>query len=415
MALIVPGDNARARPALVDSSGNVNAVHEQPPAAAQASPASPTLAGRLGSLDVFRGATIAAMILVNDAGDWDKTYRPLLHAAWNGWTPTDLVFPFFLFIAGAAIPYAFAGRLARSGGDRGPLHRQIARRTVLLFALGLFLGWFPFYTVNWPAARIPGVLQRIAAVYCVAALAWLHLGKRSRAVLMTALLAGYWLAMVLIPVPGHGSGDLSPDGNLAGWIDHLLLGRHTWRKAPGPGDPEGILSTVPAIATALAGLFAGDWLRSPRSERDKLRGLLLAGCLATAAGLVLDRWFPINKNLWTSSYVVFTAGLALLLLAPLYYLVDMERRDGWSRPFAVFGTNAIAAFFGSTLMAKILYLIHLPAADGGTVTLQAWLYRHLFASRLPDYVASLAWALAFTALWWGITAVLYRRRIFLKV
>lgn len=370
---------------------------------------------RLRSLDVLRGATIAAMILVNNAGDWDKTYRPLLHAEWHGWTPTDLVFPFFLFAVGVAIPYAFAGRLARSGGDRGPLHRQLARRTLILFALGLFLNWFPFYTVDWPAARIPGVLQRIAVVYLAAALAWLHLTPRSRAALALGLLAAYWLAMVLVPVPGHGAGDLSPDGNLAAWIDRLLLGRHTWRRAPGPGDPEGILSTVPAIVTALAGLFAADWLRSARTPRAKLRGLLVAGCLATVAGLTLDPWLPINKNLWTSTYVLFTAGAALLLLAAVYYLVDVKQRDGWARPFSIFGTNAIAAFFGSTLLAKILLLSRWQAAPGETVTLQAWLYRGLFSSWLPDYVASLAWALAFVALWWGLLAVLYRRRIFIKV
>src|SRR5947199_117410 len=192
--------------------------------------------------------------------------------------------------ARAAVPTpiaSFAGRLARSGGDRRPLYGQIVRRTLLLFALGLFLAWFPFYTVDWSTARIPGVLQRIAVVYLVAALAWLHLGPRSRALLMLALLAGYWLAMVLVPVPGHGAGDLSPDGNLAAWIDHLVLGHHTWKKAPGPGDPEGILSTVPAIATALAGLFAGDGLRSPRAQRGKLAGLLLWGGEATVAGLAL--------------------------------------------------------------------------------------------------------------------------------
>lgn len=385
----------------------------QPPDVSIARP--PALPERLGSLDVFRGATIAAMILVNNAGDWGKTYRPLLHAEWHGWTPTDLVFPFFLFAVGAAIPYSFAGRLVRSGGDRGPLRRQIARRTLLLFALGLFLNWFPFYTVDWPAARIPGVLQRIAVVYLVAAIAWLHLGARARALLAFALLAGYWLAMVLVPVPGHGSGDLSPDGNLAAWIDQLVLGSHTWRRAPGPGDPEGILSTVPAIATALAGLFAGDWLRSPRTPREKLFGLLLAGCVATAAGLALDPRLPINKNLWTTTYVLFTAGLALLLLAALYVPVDVLRRDRWSRPFSVFGTNAIVAFFGSTLLAKVLLLMRWPAAPSEIVTLQAWLYQRLFASWLPDYAASLAWALAFLALWWGLMAVLYRRRIFIRI
>ena len=170
---------------------------------------------RLGSLDVFRGATVAAMILVNNAGDWDKTYSPLLHAEWHGWTPTDLIFPFFLFVVGVAIPYAFAGRLQRSGGDLGPLHRQIVRRAAILFALGLFLSWFPFYTVDWSVARIPGVLQRIAVVYLVAAFAWLHLGPRSRALLALILLAGYWLAMMFVPVPGHGAGNLSPEGNLS--------------------------------------------------------------------------------------------------------------------------------------------------------------------------------------------------------
>jgi predicted acyltransferase len=377
--------------------------------------AAPAGTERLGSLDAFRGATIAAMILVNNAGDWDKTYAPLLHAEWNGWTPTDLVFPFFLFAVGIAIPYAFAGRLERSGGDLGPLHGQIVRRTAILFALGLFLSWFPFYTVDWPTARIPGVLQRIAVVYFVAGLAWLHLGARARAALTVALLASYWLAMVLVPVPGHGAGDLSPLGNLAAWVDHLILGRHTWKKAPGPGDPEGILSTVPAIATALIGLFTGDWLRSPRTRSEKLRGLVLWGGAATVVGLVLARWFPINKNLWTSTYVVFTGGMALLLLAAAYFLVDIRGRAAWVRPFTVFGTNAIIAFFGSTLMAKIALLIRWPEVGGGTVSLQQWLFRHLFASWLPDYMSSLAWALLFTAFWWGVTAVLYRRRIFLRI
>jgi predicted acyltransferase len=370
---------------------------------------------RLGSLDVFRGATIAAMILVNNAGDWGKTYRPLLHAEWHGWTPTDLIFPFFLFAVGIAIPYAFAGRLARSHGGRGPLHRQILRRTVVLFALGLVLSWFPFYTLDWSIARIPGVLQRIALVYLVTALAWLHLGPRAREVLAVVLLAGYWLAMTVVPVPGHGAGDLSPDGNLAAWVDQSVLGQHTWRKAPGPGDPEGLLSTLPAIASALAGLFAGDWLRSARTQGEKLGGLLVAGALATAAGLALAPWFPINKNLWTSTYVVFTTGLALLLLAAIYVLVDMKQWHGWSRPFAIFGTNAIVAFFGSTLLAKIALLIKWTEPNGETASLQSWLYRHSFGAWLPDYVASLAWALTYVLIWLGLMAVLYRRRIFIRI
>ncbi len=370
---------------------------------------------RLGSLDVFRGLTIAAMILVNNAGDWNKTYGPLLHAEWHGWTPTDLVFPFFLFAVGIAIPYAFAGRLERSGGDRSSLHRQILGRTAILFALGLFLNWFPFYTVHWPNARIPGVLQRIAVVYLIAALAWLHLKARSRGLLALALLAGYWIAMMLVPVPGYGSGDLSPAGNLAAWVDHLLLGSHTWRKAPGPGDPEGILSTLPALATALLGLFIGDWLRSPRGPREKFSALILWGVFACCAGLTFDAWFPINKNLWTSSYVLFTGGLAMLLLATIYHLVDMKKREAWTRPFTAFGTNAILAFVGSTLLAKLAFLIRWTAEGGEIVNLQQWLYQQLFASWLPDYVASLGWAVAVVVLWWGVVAVLYRRRMFIRV
>jgi predicted acyltransferase len=371
-------------------------IHSEPP---------PVRTDRLVSLDVFRGMTIALMILVNNAGDEKRTYSPLLHAPWHGWTPTDLVFPFFLFAVGVAIPFALAGRLARSGGDRGRLYGQILRRTILLFALGLFLNWFPFYTVDWATARIPGILQRIAVVYCVTAFAWLHLGQRARAVLAILLLAGYWLAMMCVPVPGYGAGDLSPKGNLEGWIDHRVLGRHTWKLSPGPGDPEGIFSTVPAVVSALAGLFAADWLRSQRTPREKLRGLLSGGCIATVAGLLLDRWFPINKSLWTSSYVVFTSGLALLLLALIYWVVDLKHREAWARPFTIFGMNAIAVFFGSTLMAKILIRWHW----------QPLLYQRLCASWLPDYVASLGWALLFVTVWWGVAAALYRRRIFLRV
>jgi predicted acyltransferase len=391
----------------------IAASAEYPSPDAEAKPPAP--ANRLRALDVFRGVTIAAMILVNDAGDWEKTYWPLLHAKWHGWTPTDLVFPFFLFAVGVAIPYAFAGRLAKSGGDRGSLYRQILRRTVLLFALGLFLSWFPFYTVDWSTARIPGVLQRIAIVYCVAALVWLHLGNRTRVILMAALLLGYWAVMTLAPVPGYGAGDLSPEGNLAAWVDHAVLGSHTWRRAPGPGDPEGILSTLPAIVTALAGAGIGDWLRSPRTSRQKLTTLLWMGGCFVAIGLLEHRYFPINKNLWTTSYVLFTAGAAFLVLAAIYYAVDLKGWEGWTRPFTVLGTNAIFAYVGSALMAKTLYLIRWPTAGGETVTLQAWLYRRLFDSWLPDYVASLAWALMFVAIWWGLTAILYRRRIFLKV
>ncbi len=370
---------------------------------------------RLKSLDVMRGATIAGMLLVNNAGDWGHTFAPLLHAEWNGWTPTDLVFPFFLFIVGVAIPLAFASRLEKSGGDLGPLYRQIVRRTLIIFALGLFLTWFPFMGIDWSRVRIPGVLQRIALVYFFASLAYLHLGTRGRAWLTGGLLVGYWLAMTLVPVPGFGAGDLSPEGNLAGLVDRLILGAHVWRYAPGPADPEGLLSTLPAVATALAGIFTGEWLRSQKSQNEKLIGLFVVGSFAAAAGAVFGWFFPINKNLWTSSYVVLTAGLALLTLAVIFYVVDLRGRDRWATPFLVFGTNSIVAYVLSGLIAKILLKIRWADAEGSTVSLNSWLYHRFFASWIPEYFASLAWATVHVVAILGITWLLYRKKIFIKI
>lgn len=370
---------------------------------------------RLRSLDVFRGATIALMILVNNAGDWGKTYAPLLHAKWHGWTPTDLVFPFFLFIVGAAIPFALGGRRAAPGTDFRALHRKIFRRAALLFLLGLALIWFPYYTVVWERVRIPGVLQRIALVYLAAALAFLHLGPRGRAILGAALLGGYWAAMRLVPVPGFGAGDLSPQGNLAFWLDHRILGSHVWRYSPGPGDPEGILSTLPAIVSALAGLFVGDLMRSSAAARAKLGRVLGWGMAATALGLALDPLFPINKNLWSPTYVIFTTGAALLCLAATYWLLDLKGITAWSRPFAIFGTNAIAAYVGSGVLAKLLLAVKWTDGAGGMVTLQKWLYANLYDALLPDYVASLAWALTHVLIWLGVLVWMDRRKIYLKV
>jgi predicted acyltransferase len=370
--------------------------------------------GRLRSLDVFRGATIAGMILVNNPGDGHNTYAPLLHAPWHGWTATDLVFPFFLFAVGVAIPFAFSRRLAEAGGDYGPLYRQIIRRTLILLALGLLLNWFPFVGRDWSTARLPGVLQRIAVVYLCASLAFVHLRRRGRLILSGGLLAGYWLALELVPVPGFGAGDLSAAGNLAGYVDAALLGEHVWRHAPGPADPEGILSTIPAVVSALAGIFAGEWLRARHEVRDKLIGLFVWGNLLLAGGLALDGWMPLNKNLWTSTYVLFTTGFALVVLAVAYYFVDLHGRDGWARPFEVLGMNSIVAFVGSGLMARLFSMIRWQSA-GETMTLHGWLYDALLASWLPGKLASLAWALLFVTIWLALMGLLYRRKIFIKI
>jgi predicted acyltransferase len=424
------------------------AATESRPRAAGASGQVEPRTPRLRSLDLFRGATVALMILVNSAGDWGKTWAPLLHAEWHGWTPTDLVFPFFLFIVGAAIPFGVSERGGHApsprptgkAGSASPLrdrervrslngelrspqgghaHRRVVRRSALLFLLGLALIWFPFYTVVWERARIFGVLQRIGIVYLFAALAWLHLRPRGRAILATALLGGYWAAMKLVPVPGFGAGDLSPQGNLAFHVDHLLLGPHVWRYSPGPGDPEGILSTFPAIVTALIGLFAGQWLRDRRTavgaEREAPRSLIaptLTGAFLLLLGLALAPGFPINKMLWSPTYVLFTGGFAILALLLSHLLVDGKESDNtrWARPFEIFGRQAIVAYVGSGALARILGLVEV-----GEATLQKWLYVRLFASWLPDYRASFGWALATVLLWLGVAAALDRRGFRLRI
>src|SRR5438105_9352819 len=248
---------------------------------------------RLRSLDAFRGLTIAAMVLVNNPGTWVAVYAPLKHARWHGLTPTDVIFPFFLFIVGVAIP------LSQPGAGR------VLRRAAVIFALGIVLNGLPGF--DWASIRIPGVLQRIALCYLIAAVLFLTTGWRTQAIVTAALLLGYWGAMTLVPVPGYGRGDLGPEANLAAWLDRGLLGPHIWRAAR-VYDPEGILSTVPAIGTTLAGALTGRWLAGDRGPASTLRGLAIAGILCAGAGLAWSMWFRINKALWTSSYALFTAG-----------------------------------------------------------------------------------------------------------
>src|SRR5437879_2350296 len=254
---------------------------------------------RLRSLDAFRGLTIAAMVLVNNPGTWAAVYAPLKHAAWHGLTPTDVIFPFFLFIVGVAIP------LSRPSGGR------VLRRAAVIFALGIVLNGLPRF--DWATIRIPGVLQRIAVCYLVAAVLFLTTGWRTQAIVTAALLLGYWGAMTLVPVPGHGRGDLGAEGNLAAWLDRGLLGPHIWRVGR-VYDPEGILSTVPAVATTLVGMLTGRWVQSARPALAIAAGLALAGAIGTTLGAVWGVWFPVTKALWTSSYAVLTAGLAVLVL-----------------------------------------------------------------------------------------------------
>ncbi len=357
--------------------------------------------GRLFSLDLFRGATIAAMIVVNNQSS-DAAYWPLQHADWNGWTPTDLVFPFFLFIVGVSLVFSFHSRLGR-GDSRRSIVLHTIRRGAILFGLGLGLNGLA--GLQFGIWRIPGVLQRIAVVYCAAGLITLFASIRSRAVWIVGLLVGYWILMRYVPVPGYGVPGhdiplLHHDANLAAYLDRKFMLGHLWEPTR---DPEGILSTLPAIATALCGVLTGEWLRSERTAKRKLAGMFACGLVGVIAGELWGLWFPINKKLWTSSYVLFTAGGALLCLAACYWVSDMKLHRGWwSKAFLIFGMNAIAAY----VIAELI---------GGWLSWKAYTFLHSLAWMDSAGLASLmhslvVLSLCFVPVWW-----LDRKQIFLRV
>lgn len=390
---------------------------------------------RVRSLDVFRGITIAGMILVNNAGDWSHVYSPLDHSAWDGCTPTDLVFPFFLFIVGVAIPFSLASRrqkLAALGNTAEEQNRAIIlntlRRFAILFGLGLAIFAIPLNfrqgsasmgILNPGAMRIPGVLQRIALCYLAAALLTAFTGWRVRAIVGVALLIGYTLLMRLVPVPGYGPGVLTADGSVASYIDRFIFGHHTYRQNY---DPEGLLSTLPAIATALIGTLAGQWLRTSKSANEKTAGLFAFGVVGAILGFATNGLLlPINKALWTPSYVLLTGGFALLGFGLCYWLIDVQRHVRWALPFTILGMNAIGVYVFSGVLGRITLMIKPRIIDGQPQTLKVWLYDRTFGT-LPNstlhvspYVASMSWGLAYVLLCLALATWMYRRRIFLKV
>lgn len=368
---------------------------------------------RLLSLDVFRGITIAGMVLVNNPGTWSAIYPPLAHAEWHGWTPTDLIFPFFLFIVGVAIPIAFAKRLDETESSKRDLYLKIIRRSLIIFALGLFLSGFPFF--DFANLRIPGVLQRIAVCYLITSLIYINTKWRTQLIIAIALLLVYWALMKLIPAPGFAAGDLSKEGNLAAFIDRTIFGlNHIWKQAK-VYDPEGLLSTIPAISTTIAGVLTGSWIRSQREQTEKVAGLFFAGAICVAIGWSWNFFFPINKPLWTSSYVMFTAGIALQFLGFCYWLIDLKGYKRWTKPFVIFGVNALALFVFSGLLARIMGLIKTTQMNGKPGSLQTWIFEHLFLSWASPINASLAYAIAYIFFWLFLMWLLYRKRIYIKV
>jgi predicted acyltransferase len=409
-----------------------------PPAAAPApTPTPKPVRERLLSLDTFRGLTVAGMLLVNNPGTWSAIFPPLEHAEWHGWTPTDLIFPFFLFIVGITTELSLGARRAR-GDDQGAIVRQILRRGALIFLFGLLLNWSPFFqwgTVEGIAnptfldrvvyrvehLRIMGVLQRIGLAYTIAALLTLRTTLRQQVLLLAALLYGYWFAMTLLPVPGEGMIGANalhrPGHTLDAWVDRVLLTpNHLWVGGGGLRDPEGLLSTIPAAATAMLGVLAGRWIgQRQRGIHERLSGLFAAGAIAMMLGLMWHWSFPINKSLWTSSYTLFTAGMASVALATVMWVVDVHGWRAWTKPFVVYGTNPMIAFLGSGLMARYIYSIQKVDVGGRPVALETAIHDALFASWLSPRVASLAFALAFVALWYGILWAFHKRGIVFKV
>jgi predicted acyltransferase len=462
---------------------------------------------RLISLDVFRGMTIAFMILVNNSGSWSTTYAPLLHADWHGSTPTDWVFPFFLFIVGVAIPLALGKRLEQ-GIERPALVKKVLTRSAIIFGLGLFLAAYPrfgmavddpylwlqylgigflilmvfgrevlnqpqftgaatdskrkllgygalglvailvvfgFFNYDLSRLRIPGVLQRIALVYLACGLLFLRMSWRSLLITGVAILLSYWAIMTLIPVPidetlrvALESGDLStlaiygdlgniqkisdnfiaPNlgaaGNIGAWFDRTLMHEHLYRTAR-HWDPEGIFSTIPAIATGLVGVLTGMWLRTKGDDYKKLTGLLGMGAILLAVGLVWDMAFPINKKIWTSSYVLYMGGISLLFLGVIYWIVDVLDYKAWTKPFVIYGMNPLFAYVLSGLIVKTAINIRWETGDGST-TLWSWIYQAGFEPLFSSpYNSALAFAIANVLICYLAVWALYRSRIFIKV
>lgn len=366
--------------------------------------------GRLHSIDIARGITIAFMIMVNNNGA--HPYHPFTHSLWSGWTPTDLVFPGFLFLVGVSIVLAFSKRFDR-GQPKSAIALNIVRRSVILFALGLVVNGFPYFPLH--TLRIYGVLQRIAICYLIAGLFYLWRRDWQSYVTATAvLLIGYYILMRYVPVPGAGVPTheiplLDPNQNWVAWLDRKLL---PGRLYEGVRDPEGLLSDIPAIATALLGILTGMWLRTQRSRKQIVTGLLAAGVVLIVLAELWNPFFPINKKLWTSSFVLFTAGASLLLVGALYWMIEVKGwRKAWTQPWVVFGTNAIFAYMLSELLASTLFSFHIHKTE----SLWSWIYSPTFAHIRPLGIGSLLFSIAFAAVCWLVTYPLWRKKIFLKI
>lgn len=419
---------------------------------------------RIISIDVLRGLTVIMMTIVNNPGSWSHVFPPLLHAEWNGCTPTDLVFPFFVFIMGAAIPLAipykkfdnevlvkiftrslriiclglflnFFSRIEIFGMEGIPL---LLAKLVLTFAVGyalmenfsqkikltlVLLIFFTFIALAYSGleafehVRLPGVLQRIGIVYFFSAIIYLQTSTKSQIIIIAGLLLGYWALMTLVPVPNVGYPNLEPGTNLSAWIDNLILENHMYIETK-TWDPEGILSTVPAIGTGLLGVIIGQTLGGVLSPIEKIKKMGITSAILIIFGLVWAIVFPINKSIWTSSYVLFAAGLTTLLLTILYYVIDIKNIKKGTTPFLIWGVNPMIVFFASGIIPRALSLIKFdnPKELGETINLQSYLYKFWIEPIFTNpMTASLAGALTYVLIWFGILWIFYKNKHIFKV
>jgi len=373
--------------------------------------ASGSLTHRLTSLDAFRGLTVASMMLVNNPGDWEAIYSPLEHAPWSGWTFTDTIFPFFLWIVGVALTLSTAKRVEQ-GASREKLLAHVVRRSVLIFAFGLFLAGFPYFHLS--RIRIPGVLPRIAVCYFIASLIFLYTKWRAQLAAIVVLFASYWLLMTMFPLPCAGTSRFDVNCNVARYFDGMLLTGHMWSQTK-VWDPEGILSTLPAIATTLFGVLTGHLLREKVSSEKKAAFLLGIGAGLFALGQVANIWMPINKSLWTVSFSLLMAGLASMEFAILYWIIDIRGYKKWAAPLVIYGTNAIVVFVLSGIVGRLLGLVHVAGPNGQPEPLGDHIYETAFAPLASPINASLLYAVAFMTLFFLISWFLYSRRWFVRL
>lgn len=364
--------------------------------------------GRLVSLDILRGITIAFMIVVNTPGSWQHVYAPLRHSQWHGCTPTDLVFPVFLFIVGVSMWFSF--KKYGHGLNSGSLLR-IFRRTVSIFALGLFLNIFPVFDRDYSTVRIMGVLQRIALAYGLGAIICMSVNRDYLWVVTAVFLLLYWALLAFF----GGSDPYSLEGNLVLKIDKLVLGEsHLYRSYGIPFDPLGLLSTIPSLGTVIIGYYTGELLGKKHADAKIVFKIMLIGAALTGLGFLWGKFFPINKPLWTSSYVLYSAGIAMIALSLVYWLADVAKLRRWGSFFLVFGTNALFSYFLAGIWTKIMQQIKIGVGENA-LSLYSWFYEKICVPIAGNLNGSLMFAIIQMLLIWVIALILYRKKVMIRL